>query len=90
MYPNTGSPSKDEMDWDGEEGGPRTRREYAIPDEAYIIADKYRISNRALTELAAVFLSKKYESNIDSEILSTNTTRRRRSEVRTKKAKEIT
>ena len=57
----------------------------AIPDRCYLIADKYGISNRALTELAAGFLAP--GSNIDDFNLSVKTTERMRNKVRSENAK---
>ena len=57
----------------------------SIPDGCYLIADKYGISNRALTELAAGFLAP--GSNIDDFNLSVKTTERMRNKVRSENAK---
>ena len=62
----------------------KTRRD-VIPPEAFVIADKYGISNRALTELAAVFM----KDNLDDGILSVKTTERRRKALRKENAEHI-
>ena len=59
-----------------------------IPDDAFIVADKYCISNRALTELAAVFM--KNVGLIDKVNLSVKTTERRRKALRLANAQKIT
>ena len=84
------SSSQSDSEWINDEGRRNTPKEYAIPEAAYLIADKYHMSNRELTELAAVFLSTKYATDITSEILSPTTTRRKRSKIRRMKAEEIT
>ena len=62
----------------------KSRRD-GIPPEAFVIADKYGISNRALTELAAVFM----KDNLDEAILSVRTTGRRRKALRKENADNI-
>ena len=60
----------------------------AIPVEAALIADKYKISNRALTEMAAAF-SKSHGRDLAQCKLSVNSTGRRRRAFRKLKASEI-
>ena len=59
-----------------------------IPSGAYLIADKYGLSNRALTELAGIF-QKSAGKNLDLLNLSVNTTRRRKSNFRKSTAADI-
>ena len=49
----------------------------AIPTSAYFVANKYSISNTALTELAAAFTTIDGK-NVEGLNLSVNTTRRRK------------
>uniref|UniRef100_UPI00358FA754 uncharacterized protein n=1 Tax=Myxine glutinosa TaxID=7769 RepID=UPI00358FA754 len=59
-----------------------------VPKDACLIADKYAISNRAITELAAAF-HKDDGKNLEQYNLSVNTTGRRRQSVRVEKAGDI-
>lgn len=59
-----------------------------VPKDACLIADKYAISNRAITELAAVF-HKDCGKNLEQYNLSVNTTGRRRQSARVEKAGDI-
>ncbi|KAG0719803.1 hypothetical protein GWK47_049718 [Chionoecetes opilio] len=61
----------------------------SVPMEACFIADKYAISNRAVTELAAAF-RKDGGKNLEEYNLSVNTTGRRRQSARLEKAADIT
>ena len=65
----------------------RPAKNDAIPREAFLICDKYRISNRGLTELAAVFMSA--WTDFDTLNLSVKTTERRRRKIRIEEAKKI-
>ena len=60
-----------------------------MPTNACLIADKYGISKRALTELAASFLKIDKNKNLNQYNLSENTIWRRRNSTRLKKAEEI-
>ncbi|KAG0728430.1 hypothetical protein GWK47_032474 [Chionoecetes opilio] len=61
----------------------------SVPMEACFIADKYAISNRAVTELATAF-RKDGGKNLEEYNLSVNTTGRRRQSARLEKAADIT
>ena len=63
----------------------KSRKEDLIPDEVYVIADKYNISNRALMELSVAFTDK----NLDDYNISVKTIERRRAKVRLQKASSI-
>ena len=80
-----------DIDWDHHARikTPTNPKSLAIPDEAFLIADKYKISNRALTELAAVFLRHSGQ-DIEGYFVSPATTRRRRDRVRIERAASIT
>ena len=56
------------------------KRSDAIPRDAFLIADKYSLSNRALIELAAAFMAA--WTDFDTLNLSVKTTERRRRSVR--------
>ena len=59
----------------------KSARSEGITSGAYLIADKYGLSNRALTELAGVF-QKSSGKSLDQLYLSVNTTRRRKTNIR--------
>ena len=65
----------------------RPAKNDAIPREAYLICDKYRISNRGLTELAAVFMAA--WTDFDTLNLSVKTTERRRRKIRMDESKKL-
>ena len=65
----------------------RPAKNDAIPREAYLICDKYRISNRGLTELAAVFMAA--WTDFDTLNLSVKITERRRRKIRIEESKKL-
>lgn len=67
---------------------PKSKKLEGVPEAACLIADKYAISNRAVTELAAAFRIAG-GSDLNKYNLSVNTTGRRRQSVRLEKAGDI-
>ena len=66
----------------------KAEKSEGIPNTAYLVADKYGLSNRALTELAAAFQTSEGK-NLNQLNLSVNTTRRRKANVRKSTAEDI-
>ena len=66
----------------------KAEKSEGIPNTAYLVAYKYGLSNRALTELAAAFQPSEGK-NLNQLNLSVNTTRRRKANVRKSTAEDI-